>query len=811
MNENTNSIQKEPEEDRSLRGTWSWFALNIILFPAPAYMTLLRVKEFTLTRSLLHIGTTFLLFLVLIGSATLQIIIPSGGKLWMLLPIASGLIVLLVSLRLVPEFKTCSFANVVKQHWHTLLILSGFLVVIHILPSLNLIAVNEVNENVFKSRFALLPLWQETIIILVGTLLLLVGYITNSSSSFSVNRVIIIYACFSIILSQLYWLLEFLFAWLSLTGGFTSMLILVLLAAILALDYYDAASFGQYARRYFLLTWIKALCFIILWLSFFGLPQKVASLYASHTYKQLESSTLQKPFLRNLILTDQDRFKSAHEAHRRVRLLLGQELLKEQKGGLDEVSRLINEIEDQALPADSDICRLQSQLEEEQINSTTLSLENLPLFRPVQNEWDVMLSALLLQGDINVSDLDQHIAGFKNHLPEASQGQLPELNTPYDAHYVALATEMMVDFVPPIFELVETISARDLVPVLSLRLAGKDYWSALVHIDRNNNIAWFRLESVRSVEKPIRLLFDANESAARKTDILSHQYIPLPLNYFVEMLPHSNKPVIVFSKEGLAATIPDHFTASDLKEIEKAVSGRQRTAMLKTSTDSLENPYTAYSDYVLSLEYLTELLLPAELAADTFLDPASPMVLPQGKKRLRRFAEVLARIEELRDTDRMDLAYQLVDKDHALSYPELFFEMVKVPPASSDLIDCRDALIIGRCLFLLGHYNEALGYLKIASLRHPFYAENELWYHIALTKTQNKPPSSRALPWREPSLHLYYQTITDIDNGKKEVALKRLEQALTRDSHNSLVNHLMTKYFQRPLNENHFFPVQEGL
>jgi hypothetical protein len=41
--------------------------------------------------------------------------------------------------------------------------------------------------------------------------------------------------------------------------------------------------------------------------------------------------------------------------------------------------------------------------------------------------------------------------------------------------------------------------------------------------------------------------------------------------------------------------------------------------------------------------------------------------------------------------------------------------------------------------------------------------------------------------------------------------LKRLENALEKDSHDSLATHLLSKYFSRPLDERHFFPAQEGL
>lgn len=479
---------------------------------------------------------------------------------------------------------------------------------------------------------------------------------------------------------------------------------------------------------------------------------------------------------------------------------------------MNQVAGIIAEAEGSILASDSDICRLQLLLNAQQVH-TTLSLESLPFFRPVQREWDVILSALVLQGDLSVSDLDPTIAGFKSSLPKASQGQLPDLKTPYDTNYVALATGMKVDFVPPLFELIETISAQQLIPVLSLRLAGKDYWSALIHINHDRGIAWFRLENTRKLEKSIRLIFDVKESAARKTEILSSQLIALPLDYFARMVARNSAPVIVFSKEGLNDIMPDRFPADSLEAIRKAVAdlGRPGNARQGIQADDQPKLYSAYSSYLHGISLLKDLLQPVELDADTFLNPSHFPGLPAGRERLHRFVETLSRIGPLRDTDRMDLAYQLVIKDHALADPDLFVRLTMAPPASSDLVDCRDAFTIGRRLFLLGHHSEALSYLKIAFLRHPFSAEYEIWYHIALVKMKKNPPHRYAQTGREPNLQLYYQTIVDIENGQTATALKRLEAALAKDSLNSLLNHLLHKYFQRPLDDNYFFHGQEGL
>ena len=47
MTEETNAYLNDIKDRRQPRGTWPWFVLNVVLFPAPAYFTLLRVREFT--------------------------------------------------------------------------------------------------------------------------------------------------------------------------------------------------------------------------------------------------------------------------------------------------------------------------------------------------------------------------------------------------------------------------------------------------------------------------------------------------------------------------------------------------------------------------------------------------------------------------------------------------------------------------------------------------------------------------------------------------------------------------------------------
>lgn len=813
METNTSGDEKI-KECRSRRGTWLWFALNVLLFPGPAYFTLLRVREFSLARSSLHFSITLFLLFLIVAAAFLQIVAPSVGEFWMLLPLLSGPIVLFLNRSLKNEFHRFEFKTVSKQHAITLLILLLVFLVYNILPELDLIAINETRENTPKTSLQELPLWQDIIIILLGALVLFGGYVSNAYPSFSINRCIILYACFLLLSLQLFILLEIVFGFLKLTGGFGSMLGGVLLASVLAVDYYDASTFGQYTRRYFLLTCTKGISFALLCLCFVGLPQKAASMYAARAYNKVQP--LPSHFsCQNFIFPYRERFKSAHEAHRRLRFLYSSALQAGEQDRLGELEHIVSREQGISLQADTDVSYLQRAVSKGEKGAVSLHWNDLPFFRPVKIDWDVMLTAIVLQNGLAVSELDQSISGFKASLPKASQGQLPDLETAFHGRYIAYATGMQVNFVPPDFESVETLLANNLIPVLCLRLSGKKYWAALVQIDHSSGLAWLRIETTRKLEKAIQLQFDANASEERRQEIMSSQYVPFSLGYLTKQVANMAEPVIVYSKEGLQAILPDRFTADTLEAINREIAGRgrqQKAADIINAGDSPFASYSGYAGYVKAMAHIQHLLTSQEFTPDLFLEDSQQVSsIDGGKARLQRVARILSHLDNLRDEDRMELADMLATKDHVAGDPELFKRMAAVLPVSSDLVDCESAFVIGRSLYLLGHHQEALGYFTIAFYRHPYFSEYEMWYRITLLKLGKPVPPPYSPPSREPDLYLYYQTLFDLKNNNGDAAKRRLKAALKKDSHNSLTNQLMHKYFNQPLDEDFFFQASEGL
>ena len=213
-----------------------------------------------------------------------------------------------------------------------------------------------------------------------------------------------------------------------------------------------------------------------------------------------------------------------------------------------------------------------------------------------------------------------------------------------------------------------------------------------------------------------------------------------------------------------------------------------------------------------AMTYIEHLLVPSGLETDSFLENREQVSsIKGGKERLQRVGEILSKLTNLRDEDRMDIAYALVNNDQVTVDPGLFIGLAASQPVTSDLVDCRKAFVLGRSLYLLGRHQEALEYFTIAFFRHPFFSEYEMWYRIALLKLGKPVPPPYSPPNRHPDLYLYYQTIFDMKNNNGDAARKRLETALRHDSHNILANQLMKRYFKQPLDDDFFFQASEGL
>ena len=802
------------DERRGRSGTWPWFALNVILFPVPAHFTLLRVREFGFGRIIRHLGMTFSLVFILLLSAYLQVVYPDIGPWWMLLPVLSGFAMLWANRHLKNEHTPLDPGAVMRPYSGFLPVLLLLFMMVTFLPFLDLIELERDPAHAAELWIRDLPEWQEMIIMVSGLFLLLAGYAVNAGGLLSINRTVILYACFILFNILILIVLVISYRWLRIEGGFVTELAASLLAAFLALDYWDARTFGQYARRFFFLTSTKGITFLFLWLCLLGLPQKTAAEIAGRQFEKMtpDYAGLSPQFL---IYRYRDHFNDAHTASRRMRALFTEAFLNKDAERKFRIAALADCGRNGAFPEDGDICRLARRITGEQVGSTSMDFKAVPLFRPIHPHWDVMLTALLAQNTISLSDLDRFIADFKSGLPQSARGRLPDIDAPHEARYVALAAGAQVDFLPPRFETVEALLKKGFHPVVSLRLDGKTYWTTVLYIDHQTGICWVRLTTTGDTAETIQVRFDADEEADFRNDILARMLAPLPIDYLQKALDHCSGPLITFSRDGIHTAFPEQFLKADLETLEKALTSAAAPDRIfevpAPAPNESPNPFSAYAGYLRVVAAAKAMLEPSRYDKNLFFRPGAEFQPLHGPARLRELETLLDQAAPLRDSDRMEIAALMVEHRHDQQAPDLFLRIAAEKPFSSDLIDCTDALRIGRRLFLMGRHEAADRYLQTASKRHPFYPEFEMWRHIALAKLGRPQDRFRTPPAGKPDLYRYYQTLIDLQNGDEASARRRLEKAIEADSHDSMARHLMHRYFDAPLDERYFFPAPEGL
>jgi|GEM_PF-2588785 len=803
----------DPNADRrKRRGTWPWFVINVLLFPASAHLTLLRIRDTNFGKNFKHLVITLGLFLVLLAAGALQVAVPGVGSWWMLLPIFSALVVLYAYRRLKATFKPFDITLVTKTHLKFVLFSVAAFTFVSILPEIDMIQLSLPTPEGFKNWVGEAPFWVDVSILVAALVVMIGGYVTNTTAPITINRAVILFACFIVFTTLLWSTVFFTYAWLKVQGSVFTQFVFVMLSALLAIDYWDASTFGQYTRRFFFLSLTKGFSFVYLWLCFVGLPQQGATALAEHYYENNRPTTL-PGFERYLVFTHRDRFESGHKAARRLRAGYATAFTGGERERLQELDDLLGDTTGRIFPADDHISQLKEWAQAHQPNGGAEVFRRVPLFKPIHTDWDVMLTALLVQDVIAQDRLNEIVADFKTMLPESSKGRLPDISLPHKARYIAAATGSQVDFVPPQFELLETLIKQGIHPVLSIYLAGNAYWAALIEIDAADGLAWFRLETPSGTMKAIQTCFDANEGQTYRQEILSRVMMPLPIATFRNYLAINSRPVVVFTTKGLATELPELFTAEDLTAMHAAVAAIANPVPLMASdiVASEDNPFARHVAYTRVVAAIRKMLYPARYDAKLFDFSKTNTAVPTGTERFTAIEALIDRIGGLRDVDRVEIANEMVRHNHVRAAPALFLRLAGGNQIVSDLADCSNAKRIGRELLLLGHYEAAYRYLNIPFLRHPFATEYDLWRHIAAEKLNNPPEPFLSPPEHEPHLQLYYLTLADIRNGKQAAAQKRLEAALKKDSHDSLAVHLMSKYFDQPLNERQYFPAQKGL
>ncbi len=306
----------------------------------------------------------------------------------------AGPAVLFANRHLKAEHTPLNFQSALRPHGGLLMVVVLLFTAVIFLPFLDLIELNRGSVQSSGDWFKDLSYWQETLILMLGLCLLLAGYALNAGGSLSINRSVILFACFILFYLLILALLLRSFGWLRIQGGFFTQFTAILLAAVLALDYWDARTFGQFSRRFFFLTATKGLSFVFLWLCLLGLPQKAAAEISAYQFEKMtpDYARLSPEFL---IYKYRGHFNDAHTASRRLRALYTDAFLGEDPGRLNRVAALSACQAGGPFPEDADVCRLARKITAGEIKTASLEVDSVPMFRPIHPHWDVMLTALL--------------------------------------------------------------------------------------------------------------------------------------------------------------------------------------------------------------------------------------------------------------------------------------------------------------------------------------------------------------------------------------------------------------------------------
>jgi len=806
-----NSDKNINHKQRDDETTGVFFVVGLLLFPVAMYLSPPRIMHNAnspwLPKPVIAI---FLLFLLL-ASAFLQIFFPAIGKIWMVLPVASALLVVYFNSPLIKKLPPFKFSAFPGKHITSLVILALFFTVLQLLPELDLVDLKNDLKKPAADWLQTLPLWQSSIVTFLGIVTVLTVYLMRSPSTISVSRVIILYICYILIVSEIVIIVAFSTHIMNVNRGFFITLICVLLAAVLTDDFIEARYFGEFVNKFFLKTLPKGLNFIFLWLCLLGLPQQIASGYSVYHYNVVYPIPSGEHLVHNLVFTDRDRFDNGHKAAGKLRSLYSKIFLTENWDNLERLSVEIDNNTQIICPNGDDICQLSELSKSRNFKFGPVSDTDIPAFRPILSSWDVFLSALIRQGLI--TDTDEVIAGFKSNLPNASKGNLPDIFSFHDANFVSLATDVPLFFIPPSFENVEFLLKEDIVPIVLLYLSGRPYWGAIITIDHDNAVVLVRTETSGTADSSIKKIYDSDRVDKYKDEIMSRQVTVLPLEYFQSLFTDTRSPIIVFAGEKDLIALERRFDNKELMEIKKAIGSLHNYQNLPSAgTAANEGPrQSEYADYVNNIAKVKHLLQPRGLDYGLFPNPDNMGLNKSWKERQEEVKEVLQEIDRLPARDRIDISYTLVNDNNVYSNPELFIQLAKKFPDYNNTIACDEAFTIGKQLFLLGHHKESLPYLELSSKRYPFFTSYEIWYHLSLLKNDNHVPKPYSNIKSNGGMWLYYQTLRDIKDGNSKGALKRLEKTIKKDSHNSLANHLLHKYFGTSLDEDYFMAAPEGL
>jgi len=430
--------------------------------------------------------------------------------------------------------------------------------------------------------------------------------------------------------------------------------------------------------------------------------------------------------------------------------------------------------------------------------------------RPIHGDWDVFLAAMSMQQGADV-DFAKQISSFKAKLPKAAEGELPSLQYPHDAQLAAYATGQKAVFVQPTLQNLKTILDKKLIPIALLSLTGKEKWGAVLSVDEEKKLAIVLLGTSGEIQNNIQRLFDSDKAQENKNEILSRMIVFIPLESLREIIEDGGNPIIAVTNADSMKKMDAAFGRDYLNAMEAVAANDRRIdifndpASKKSAAGS-----SADTEYLRSITKIKQLLDSGETDYEAFLSNSRAEVY-NWEQRIGAVEKIIDAVGELKEKDRFYIGYLLAKERNIQATRNLFLRLTDRPIKLNSMVDCREAYAIGKNLYLLGRYEAAFRYLNLAQARHPLAPNYERWFKIAALKANGEVLDEPAVTPSDPGLALYHKTLIDIENGEQDQALERLEAAVETDSHDSMANHLLNRYFGRPLDSTYFFDCPEGL
>jgi hypothetical protein len=697
-------------------------------------------------------------------------------------------------------------AKVWADHKYAFITLTVVLFLMSVLQFLDLIE--------FRSEPQELMIWihkQSSIEIILTALcwsLICTGiYLLSRPTEFKVYVIASIAVCSSLLFAHVFWISALFYKVIHTFG--TSLIHFYAngIAGLLTLEFLDADSAKSFMGKYFGRTLPNLINLSLFIACVLGVPSFASHKLSGYFYDRIEPIPLEQYSIPSFLNPN---YLDGHAYGERIRYQLSKILLEGSSNTYLVLQDHLKHNKDLVHTLAGDLYTLEDThidsfpLEDEWVEE----LKKKELFRPIEPDWDVLISMAKHQGDL--SDYQQAIAEFKSKFSEVHYGKLPDISTLHSLLLVQEAFSLKLIYFQPELESIDRLHKLGVTPGMRISLSGKSQWCAVLKTFEPQRMALLRCEIENDAHNRLRHIFDAGQEQENAIEILSRTLVFLPLSYLEGIIQSSNSLVVAFLNQHKLKELENLNLLVDQDQFRRAAN------LDHLSPDQLSHELIQKH----GTEKQTHQGLFAKKAIEFYLkfDDLDLEDLFESRNIIspdQRSKGILSILQdsELTLSEKIELAGTLSQKGPALppGFDKVLLQLVgKKPPEFFDKLGCGSGFKIGLQLQLQGHFDLAEPYLRLPYYRHPQSKKYDLWYQINRIKRNLSPLDLQGSMKKEGGLYLYYRTLADLQLENKQEARGRLNQVLKKDRHNSMALHLMAKYFDQPIDTKFYFPNMKG-